>query len=125
MGERRLVVLARFGDVVSADALVGLLAVREIAAHVDGADPLTLALGGRVRVIVAEKDLRRAHWVLDNADVSDGEAWLLATGELDPAAAKQAFATRLAPGERQPMRIALRVGAIGLTLIGALALLAR
>jgi len=121
---RQLVVLARFRDALSADALVAFLGAHDIAAHVEGADPLSIGLGGRVRVVLAEEDLRRARWVIENADTpaSDGEAWFLATGELDPASARRAYAK----GERAiapKMRAAVRNAAIALIVLLAIAAL--
>ncbi|HEU4428394.1 MAG TPA: hypothetical protein VFT98_06540 [Myxococcota bacterium] len=119
---RQLIVLARFGDAASADALVAFLGAHDIDARVEGVDPLAIGLGGRFRVVLAEEDLRRARWALDNADSSDTEAWFLATGELDPDAARRAFAK----DEERParrMRSAVRNAAIALVIVIAIAAL--
>jgi hypothetical protein len=86
--ERRLVAIARFNDAVSAETLVALLAAHGVDAHVEGVDPLSIGLGGRVRVVIGEEELPRARAALDASPLSDGQAWFLATGELDPAAAR-------------------------------------
>jgi hypothetical protein len=73
VAERKLVALTRHADAVSADALVALLAAHEIEAHVEGADPLALPLGGRIRVVIAEEDLARAQRLLAEAEREAGE----------------------------------------------------
>lgn len=104
--ERRLVVVARLADAMSADALVAFLAAHRIDAHLEGADPLSIGLGGRVRVVIAEQDLRRARSAIENADVPDGDAWFLATGERDPKQAKRAYARRGTSAGARRARIA-------------------
>jgi hypothetical protein len=104
--ERRLVVVARLADAMSADALAAFLAAHGIDAHLEGADPLSIGLGGRVRVVIAEQDLRRARSAIENADVPDGETRFLATGELDPKQAKRAFARRRTSAGARRARIA-------------------
>ena len=122
---RRQVVLGRFGDVLSADLLVAFLRSHQIDAHVEGADPLSIALGARVRVALAEDDVRRARWAFENAHAWDGEAWFLATGELDAEEAKRAFARR-EDWQIPRMRTALRKVALGfVALFAVAALLAR
>lgn len=87
--ERRLVTFARFRDVLSADSLVAFLASHGVDAHVEGADPLSIGIGGRVRVVLAEDDVRRARWTIENA--GDAQAWLHATSDLDPSAELEPF----------------------------------
>ena len=103
--DRGFAVVATFTEHVSADAFAALLLSREIKAHVGERDPLTLWLGGRVRVFVADDDVRRVRWVIANLEMSEAEFWLAATGELDPEAARRAF-------EREPMRRRSRAAAI-------------
>jgi hypothetical protein len=124
VGERRLVSLQSFGDAMSADAFVAFLAAHQIEAHVEGADPLSIGLCERVRVVIAEGDVRRARWVLDNADVSDGEAWFLATGQLDSTSAKLAFESR---GSRslQELHPVRRIALLCVAALAIVALLSR
>ena len=92
-GTASWVVLARCASAPQAEMLAAQLRERGIAAHVEHADPLTLAIGGAVRVVVPASEERRARFDIgSNADLTDAEAWYLATGELDPAAASAAFA---------------------------------
>jgi hypothetical protein len=120
--ERRLVVVARLADAMSADALVAFLAAHGIDAHLEGADPLSIGLGGRVRVVIAEQNLRRARSAIENADASAGGAWFLAAGELDPEQAKRAFAWRGTSAGARRARIAAAAMVIALA---AAALLSR
>jgi hypothetical protein len=118
-----LAVLARLGDGPSADALVAFLAAHDIRAHVEGADPLSIGLGHRVRVVLAEEDARRARWLVDNA--SESGALFLGAAELDPDAAKRAFAKtedRHAPKMSSATR---NVGIVLAVLLAIAALLSR
>lgn len=126
MAARQLVVLARFGDALSADTLVAFLRAHDIDAHVEGVDPFAFGLGGRIRVVLAEEDLRRARWAMAKAegvDATDAERWFVATGELDAAAAKSAFA-RSEHGPAPQMQNAVRKTGIGIVLVIAIAILA-
>jgi hypothetical protein len=120
--ERRLVAFARFPDVASADALVAFLATHDIDAHVEGADPLAIGLGGRVRVVLAEEDLRRASWVIENADFGNAQAPFLAGGDPGPSAGKDAIAQS---GDEGVPRAAAAGWVPAVTLFLALALAAR
>lgn len=82
--ERRLVALTRSADATSAGALVAFLAAHGIDAHVEGVDPLSIGLGGRVRVVIDEEDLRRARRAMEHEQGSDGEARHFETKRLDP-----------------------------------------
>jgi len=116
---RQLVVLARFGDAWSADLLVAFLANRGVDAYVEGADPLAMGLGGRIRVVLAEEDVRRARWAIEaQTDITEGEMWFLATGALDSQAARRALAAR---PEQMRSRARRAAGAAGISLIVMLA----
>jgi hypothetical protein len=87
----RYATFARPGDAGSAQLLVGFLCQHEIDTWVLGGDALSIALGSPVRVLVREDQVVRARWLVAAAEPTDAEAWFLATGELDPVAAKAAF----------------------------------
>lgn len=120
---RQRVVFASFADVLSADALVAFLSAHQIEAHVEGADPLSIGLRSRVRVVLAEDDLGRARRAVESAEVSESELWFAATGERDPEGAQRAFARRewRAP---QTARIARNM-ALAILALGAAAVVAK
>lgn len=116
---RRLVSIARFADVWSADSFAAFLRSRGVDARVEGADPLAIGLGGCVRVVLPEDEVRRARWVIDaQTDATDAEAWVLAAGELRQDAARSALAHRSGVDRSRTRRA---VGAAGVSLIMMLA----
>lgn len=85
------VVVARFADAVSPWMLCAWLRDREIPAQVRCSDSVSLGMGRVARVEVPARMVARARWLIDAATPTDTEAWLMATGELDPGAARAAF----------------------------------
>lgn len=110
--------VARFADAASADALVALLAAHRIAAHVEGVDPLSIGLGGRVRVVIEEGDVRRARRVIDDAERGAGDAASSTEATPDPVNSAR---RKSAPTVRTRSSAALRVAAVlaAVLLIGA------
>jgi len=74
--------------------------------------------------VLAEGE-RRARFALESCELTDAEAWFLTTGELDPAAARAAFARERGAATAQ-MRIGAGIaGAIVVALLIAGALISR
>ena len=116
--DERAVALADFGDFGSAWLLASCLADREIASWCWPRDPVAAALrAGRV-VVSVRVDAARARWLLAAAEATDAEVWFLATGELDPEAAKEASAW---PRGRRGWAAAVAHG-LGAAALGVLAL---
>lgn len=114
-------------DLGSAEVLCELLALHGIPAWIAPSDALSLGLGARSEVEVPSDALRRAQSLLSAAPANDKEAWLLATGELDPAAARSAFSRGAsAPRGASPVAaIAVLLGALLAHAVGAIAFLSR
>ena len=68
---------------------------------------------------------RRARFALESCELTDAEAWFLTTGELDPAAAKAAFARDRGAATAQMRRAAEIAGGLVLALLVAGALISR
>jgi hypothetical protein len=125
MRERRWVVLARFPDALAAEMCAALMRERAIEARVEHGDPLSTAMGSLARVIVLEEDVRRARFALEANELTDAEVWYLATGDLDPQAARAASTRDHGAATARRRRAAGIAGALAITLLIAWALISR
>ena len=73
--------VAEFSDLGSADAIAGILRGEGIQARVKAAG-YTAGVASVFQVLVGPSQLHRARWVLQDADLTDAELSLLATGQL-------------------------------------------
>jgi hypothetical protein len=73
--------VATFADRGSADAIAGILEGERVRTKVEAYGLLAGTAAG-YRVLVDPRQLRRALWILQQGDLTDGELSYLATGQL-------------------------------------------
>jgi hypothetical protein len=73
-------VVAKFGDRISAQALVGLLESEKLPCYL-ASNAAVPGLGTEFAVLVPTEFLRKAQWTVEQARVSEQELTYLATGE--------------------------------------------
>jgi len=74
-------VFATYGEAASAEVIAGLLRSENVPARIVSDEPMP-GLAGGFCVMVPAAMLRRAEWVLSQAQLTEAELTFFATGEL-------------------------------------------